>query len=592
MQAGIVIARACTLYTMNRLVTALALILCVSGCGDDDILPTDSGSDDTSSDASNDTSSDVAPDAEQDAGVEPIGPAGIPRGDGAVWYGCAPAPHVTNAALAANADFQPWIENPTTTPRPAGVTHVINPSADNCSDTGDGTEATPRCTIPAPIPAGSRVMLSGFFDGAFELRAAGTAAEPVFVFGDARFSGADGQYALTVLESSHLYIEDLTFDGSTLVGTETPHGNGAFAVSGSHHITFRRLTIRSYPEPPPRADDPTRSRFFANTSINDANHIVIADCTFEDLGFYPPTYETGKHAIGGGRNANFVWIVGNRFTEGPEDAIHLLSWRGVRSYYWIIAGNHIERMGENGVDIKTGVHNLVCANTMTEFRPVDFGSSGSDGAAVVFNNNDDPDGRAENEGPEESWMVNNHVYDTGLGFRMQSSHRTNYVVGNIIAGSELMCVEINGGSAAVIENNTIYGCGDEGIRMYNSNQETGSVRGNIVVNAELEQIRMNHSYMEGWAVDNLIFRENAEARGRRVDPTTNQIGVDPRLIAPSFEGNGNFSLAEGSPAIDQISGSTVSETFQAQFGIPLNLDMRLQARTQGNAMDLGAVESR
>ena len=42
--------------------------------------------------------------------------------------------------------------------------------------------------------------------------------------------------------------------------------------------------------------------------------------------------------------------------------------------------------GENAVDIKQSNHVIVSENTFSGYRPTDFPKSGSDGSAVVFNN--------------------------------------------------------------------------------------------------------------------------------------------------------------------------------------------------------------
>ncbi len=422
----------------------------------------------------------------------------------------------------------------------------------------------------------------GPYPGPAILTAEGTMSQPVFIHGSGTISGiADGDHAIEIAGSSHLIVDGLNFDGSTIVtGTR---GNGAFSIRGnSHHITIRNSTIHDYPDPLELADQPGRSAFFANGVIVDSDYVAIVNNSFTDIGSYPPSYETGKHIIAGGSNSDWVWIVGNEFVRGSEDAIQIrANSADSANTFWIIAGNHFESMGENAVDIKTGSHAIVSSNTACDFQPVSFANgSGSDGSAFVFNNDDG--------GPRESWLINNTVTrcsgyggtdgTANVGFRMQSESGTNYVVGNLFDQMVGRAIYIGSGSVPVVEMNTIYGPGDDGILVAFSGNPGGSVVGNIVVDvpAGTEAINLNQAYMDGWAQDNVLFDPDGPVGVRRVDGTDNLINVDPALRDPDAQ---DFTLAAGSPARGVVNPLPTSwPVFEQRYGLSIAFDIDGNAR--------------
>lgn len=505
-------------------------------------------------------------------------------GLGGGWgYVGSQIPSTANGALSAGFGYVPWGYDPMAIPVPVTNTHYVDNTAGNCADTGNGSVAVPRCSIPTDLAAGAVVQIEGGpYAGSHQVVATGTVGQPVFIHGGGVLSGiADNDHAMEVTGSSHLIIDGLEFDGSTI--TVNDRGNGAFSIGGdSHHITLRNSIVHDYPDPLELAGQPGRSRFFANGVIADADYVAIINNSFTDIGSYPPSYETGKHIIAGGSNSDWVWIVGNEFVRGSEDAIQIRANAGNDpNRFWFIAGNHFESMGENAVDIKTGNHNIVTSNRACDFRPVSFANgSGSDGSAFVFNN--------DNGGPRESWMINNLVTScsgaggtdgtVNVGFRMQSESGTNYVVGNVFDQMTGRAIYVGSGSVPVVEMNTIYNSGDDGILINHSGNPGGSVVGNVVYDAGDDSINLNQGYMEGWARDNVLYDPDGPVDTKNVDGSTNLVDVNPRLVDVD---NGDFGLGYGSPAKATLTDPPVSwGVFETLYGFSIAYDRNGQRRSE------------
>jgi len=495
-------------------------------------------------------------------------------------------PSQPNATLTANYGYGAWGYDPATIPVPDTNTHYVDNTDPDCSDAGNGTVAVPRCTIPVSLAAGDVVQIEGGpYAGSNQLTATGTAADPVFIHGDGVISGiSDNDHALEITASSHLIVDGLDFDGSTIARGD--RGNGAFSIKGgSDHITVRNSIIHDYPEPYERADRPGQSRFFTNDVVADSNYVAIVNNSFTDIGSYPPSYETGKHIIGGGTNTEWVWIVGNEFIRAAEDGIQIMASAADPNRFWIIAGNRFESMGENAIDIKTGSHNIVSSNTVCDFQPVSFDNgSGSDGSAFVFNN--------DNGGPQESWLINNRTTTcsgwggtdgtVNVGFRMQSDSGTNYIVGNLFEETVGRGMYIGSSSVPVVEMNTVYRSGDDGILVNHSGSPGGSVVGNLVYDAGDDAINLNQTYMEGWARDNLLYDPDGPVDTKHVGDATNLVDVDPLL-------GSDYVPLPGSPAFAAVSPAPVSYgVFQTRYGMSIAEDLDGMART--DPYTVGAYE--
>ncbi len=506
-------------------------------------------------------------------------------GFGAGWnYVGVQDPSADNATLTANFGYEAWGYDPATIPVPGTNTHYIDNTAANCSDSGNGTVAVPRCTIPGDLPAGSVVQIEGGpYPGPVTITASGTTSQPVFIHGGGTISGvASGDHAFEIRGSTHLIIDGLNFDGSTIVTGFA--GNGAFSISGgSERITVRNSLIHDYPDPYERTNQPGRSSFFANTFITDAQYVAIVNNSFTDIGTYPPAYETGKHLIAGGSDTAWVWIVGNEFVRGSEDAIQIRANSDADpNFFWTIAGNLFESMGENAVDVKTGSEVIIASNVACDFRPVTFANgSGSGGVAFTFNN--------DNGGPRESWLINNVTTTcsgsggtdgtVNIGFMMQSESGTNYVVGNLFDQTVSRGMWIGSSSVPVIEMNTFYAPGDDGILISYSGSPGGSIVGNIVVDppAGQDAINLNQTYMQGWARDNVLFDPDGPVGEKNVPAGANLLDIDPKLVDPD---NDDFTLAAGSPARGAVNPAPVSwGVFQSRYGFSIAFDIDGNPRT-------------
>jgi hypothetical protein len=503
-----------------------------------------------------------------------------------------PHPNLANAPLSATSSahsaspaFAVWGYDPAQISRPP-TTHIVDSSDPSCSDSNNGTPSSPFCSIPTALGPGDVLEIRGGpYTGPLTVQWSGSVDRPIFVHGAGVISGvSENRWALNLDNSTHVILDGLTFDGST-IPRDQALGNGAFAIRNSDHITIRNCVVRNYPDPSERTDRPGQSIFFVNLLIQNSNYVAITGCHFEDIGTFPPKYETGKHIIGGGSNAHFVWITANTFINGSEDAIQIRALNTMNTF-WFVSGNYVERMGENAFDIKTGEHIVLSENTATIFPTVTFANgSGSDGAAVVFN---DDDG-----GPRNSWLVNNVFFDVGVGFRMQSQAGTNYVFGNEIWGTRGNCVYIGSGSVPVIENNSLYECGLGGLRILFSGESGGSVTGNIIstVGAGEYHLQLNQRYMDDWAKGNVVYQPGGSVRvSSNVTSASNELNIDPNFLIQNAT-NRELRLAAKSVAIDLlIAPPTSLEIFSQRFGVAIDKDTGRNPRLHGSKVDAGAFE--
>ena len=514
-------------------------------------------------------------------------------------------PHKPNNLLTVTYGFQPWSFDPMAKPVPAGNSHYIDPSHPNATDTNNanGTEAKPRLTIPSSITAGSVMFIRGEHTWNAEFTAMGTELSPCFMHGDGVIVGDNTVHADAALmyeNCSYLIIDGIEFSGELL--SQTSKGNGAFFIQGgSHHVCMRNCIIHSFDDPFELTDANGvgigRSAFHATTVVRYAEHIIMANCVFSEIGRFPPVYETGNHCLAGGQDTNWIWNVDCRFADSSEDAIQIRAADTSKptNRFWMIYNADIESMGENAIDIKTGENTLIGFSDMADFpsfTPVN--GSGSDGAAIVLND--------DNGGPINTWIYNCRTYrghgrggsdgTVGVAVRCQADGGSQYIFGNVFAGSRLNAIFCSTGSAVASELNTVYKTEISGF-FYNSTANNGvpsysPLNGNIVseLNRNLSKtsgdsagLYLNQHYMETWDNKNVLHDSDGTVVNRGGTPTKN-IFANPLLKAPGLGRDADFTLQPGSPAAGILTEADLvcHKAFESVFGfmkaygIPANVD--------------------
>jgi len=469
-------------------------------------------------------------------------------------------------------------------------THYLDCSHAAATDENNlyGTPAKPRMTVPSTLPAGSVVEIHNGDYTHMGVVASGTASKPVFVRGASPENRArfvmDTEDRLVLTGSSYLIVENFEV-----------HGSKGFRIfEQTHHVSIRNCDCTGW--------DRIMFNLWPSSSIQSGemmediviyNNVLHKDC------HWPPTFETGNHALSASRSAERIWFVDNIVYNVSEDGIHLFGGggeaRGPILSYVYIGRNHIYECGENSIDIKKAYHVIVSQNEFHGLRATTWPGSGSDGSAIVLNN-DYPN--------DYFWILFNEVYDSTIGLRSQAEGE-NYVIGNIFhdiyredAGQSIgqfgmvMTFEANQKANHII-GNTIYGV-DTGITV--GNGQPYFIENNIIANLLTDDgteyfFELNDNTANGtiysvrnnvaWDTETeLYFREFLR---RPPHDTRDNINQDPLL-------DGSYMLLEGSPAIDSAIESDAYQRFYDLYGIDIRVDYNGNLRPQGDGWDMGAFE--
>lgn len=494
-------------------------------------------------------------------------------------------------------------------------THYIDNNAQNCSDSANpfGNEAKPRCTIPASIGPGSVIELHGGPYTALNLTGgiAGTAQKPIFVRGYDRNNktvitgrGTASNSTVTIQNASYVILENLSCDGSGLDGAVS---SGAFSVrSPSDHIVIRYSEMHHYPMPDFCVTKGTAcwygsvngsgstSSTYDNNPLARTSHLVWYKNNIHDNAIYPLAYETGRHGIMAESGSEHIWILENKIERSGDDGVQIFHFAGgghgpiARNIY--IGGNEVNDMGENAFDIKQSYDVVISQNKIWGFSKTSQLGAGSDGSAIVLNN-DDPSDRL--------WVIYNEIYGSNIGIRSQAKG-TNYIFGNIFhdivrypgavvpisTGNSSGCaIVVSGYAGMAIHNNTIdsVDCGISVIK----GVVPATVQNNIISNLNEPTgyaILYNTSPILN-TENNLLYNS-----GMGLKKAANLNGITGSDPVYANRASKNFSLTENSAAIDRSLFSTVVTTFSTLYGLSIAKDTAGLARPQGAAWDIGAFE--
>ncbi|MDO8954857.1 MAG: hypothetical protein Q7V63_08410 [Gammaproteobacteria bacterium] len=472
--------------------------------------------------------------------------------------------------------------------------HYIDNSSSSCTDTSNayGTEETPRCTIPITIPAGSVVELHGGPYSSLTLDGCtGTISAPIYIrgFNDTNkitFSniGADNS-AIRIINSSYIIIENIITDGGALTGASP--SNGISIRSPADHISVRESECKNYPIPDFCVDAAcwNSALWSVGAGVDGATGNVTSNIVFYNnfihnnaAETWPPPYETGRHGVMVLSGAEYVWVLGNKIDHSGDDGVQVY-WKstgvnGPPAHHVYIGNNLVDHMGENAFDIKQSYDVVISQNKIWGFQATTQLGAGSDGAAIVLNN-DDPSDRL--------WVLYNEIFDSNIGIRTQA-HGAVYIIGNVIydiiravgavvptssTGSTSGCGITAASSPNLnIINNTIDQV-DGGIYIIAVTGATYNISNNIVSN-----LNETLSYVVAYNVStpmlsiatNLFYSLNGNTALKKVTCTGCIIGKNPLFIDKP---NRDYRLGATSPAFGSGLINSTYPVFFTTYNLPL-----------------------
>ncbi len=464
-----------------------------------------------------------------------------------------------------------------------------------------GTPAAPRATIPQPIPAGSVVEIHGLYNYAsigYEIvEARGTPDAPVFIIGG---SGTTSGPAVVTrkwaVKSTYTIIENIEF---------TDRGKINFALP-THHVALRNSELHHIAG---------KIGGGGRSDSERLHHIVIYNNKIhsEDGWNLNPDRDLDNHAIKFGPYTEDVWILENVGYNNGGNFIQIGDWgdgtlasmNRARRFY--VGRNTISANRQNPIGVKQAINIIISENHLYDNQKVQSNIAGQSAISFQY-------------GPENVWILNNRIHDSNAAISGGSDSggggKNIYIIGNLIydiapppgykfnknTGWALAAMTLAGGTNRYIINNTMINI-TAGI----NTPAPGPlfIANNIIANTT----EGYHIFMEPRAsadsseiFNNIIFQENGNIEIRSANEVVNTIG----LLEVNHVAGGNMERdpqldtttwmpTASSPAVDQ--GTTagfvdgVFKRFQELYGIDIRQDIYGTPRPQGNAWDIGAVES-
>jgi nitrous oxidase accessory protein NosD len=426
-------------------------------------------------------------------------------------------------------------------------THYVNNAHAAATDTNNtkGTASRPRLTIPATLPAGAVVRVSGgpYSLGNLTWTSQGTRSRPAIIVGVGRplFQG-DGASSWIRMSGSYLIVDGIIVDGGKVeaAGTAMVLRNSeirnvdatAVVITGSGSVIYRNHVHHN-------GDS-------ENPVERDTHGVFVMPATYSTFVLENDIHHNGGDGI----------MVGSQSATEP--------W----ARYVFIGGNRIYEDRENGIDIKKSRDVVVSQNTVSGYRI----TSSSAGEAIVTHDT-----------PQRVWILNNSV-----GYSEQGIVSTG-AAGYIVAGNAIINIRHRPslpydpnsvwGAAGILTystsdsvhvNNTVWGS-DAGISFANG---TSTIMANNIVGARTE------------ATGDLLFGSES---ARKASIIANNYSGNPGFVDPNAW---DFRLLPGSEVDGQGAAHTLSQAFQALYGVPLNRDLYGATRLYEVRSSIGAAERR
>lgn len=339
----------------------------------------------------------------------------------------------------------------------AGFYYIDNthPSATDSSNTY-GTPNLPRATIPETgFASGARVEIRGgpyqwsTGDAEFDLNAAGTESNPVWIVGDGIIQGRweiTGEYCI---------VDGLRFQYNVGASKPSSFRFGGDASGDCDHICFRNVTVDGGGYE--LAGSASSCFDFLGSSGDEVNNIVLYNVTVEDYGdvnYTRTVAYSDDHAFHPGFYCNRIWFLECTVTRPAGDAIQITGNNATgeqRAQYIYVGGCDFSDTGENAVDVKSSLDVVVSGNVFHNFP----GGLGGNGTAVVIQ-------QEGGSGCDHIWVLFNDISDCYEGVRTEEVGTNIYVIGNTIrdvyskSGNSAFSTRTAGTQTSFIDN-TVYG---------------------------------------------------------------------------------------------------------------------------------------
>lgn len=494
--------------------------------------------------------------------------------------------------------------------------HYVDNTIPAARDTDNpfGTPAVPRKTIPWPLPAGSVVELHG---GPYlmpqnnmpytaYLVARGTVAAPVFIRGTSetqkiRFGAPNGYDA----GRQGPIVMGNAQDFSTYLILENLDCYNLGILAPSHHVAFRASAING--------DDWEGGIDITDwTTANAVHDVVIYNNQITHCGRWTATWDQDKEGIAVTERAYNIWILDNEisYTSGDCVQINAANTRFADIHHVYAGRNHCHHSRQSGLFVKAASDVVFSQNTIHDMRiPPDWASHGQCLGCAYSH--------------RRLWFLFNDCYDSDTGFCISHIYTGNegphYVIGNVFhniryaRGSNVddpydygFAIQIwSGGAGFYLCDNTIVNC-DRGIGTcattvphYISNNILSGLAPqarHLLFNADWlpEQLNANVTLKHLLTYPQLSINWGGILYSTW--PTflaQTGKGQDCRTGDPVFahEDAGDYSLGDGSAAINAGETPDVYDIFLAAYGLDIRTDGTGLSRPQEGAWDIGAREA-
>ncbi len=467
----------------------------------------------------------------------------------------------------------------------------------------------PRLTLPRGVlPAGTLIEIhGGVYAGAdLYLSCAGTLANPCWIRGQDSQNMPVISRTITMRESSYTILENIDFSGAS--------GPGLTLIGSSHHIALRNSRVRNK----------TYLRHTAGVIIRPNSGMMITDIvvyntSFYSLGDWTVPQDQDFHGVNAdlwGRDSTSelknIWVLASTFYNLSGNGVQINAGNWTDSYRYLhhvyIGGNIAYDNRQSGIWSKQASDVIISQNTL-HGRPLANGLQPGDGVGYQY-------------GPNNIWIIYNHIYDSNFGIRQSDTNPINvghkaYIIGNLIhnihpgpgVGYSLRDPWRRGQGIALWEggdmdryiiDNTIFDV-EGGINLIHHGP--ARIAGNIIFG-----INPGDFYIAAWQTQDVtvvgknIFYDPGQSEnfswGNRDYSTLNAFSLASGQCQGCLVSNplfvdaasNNFNLRQGSPAIDFRAEDSVYSIFQTLYGLDIRLDAGGGARPRGRQWDAGAFE--
>lgn len=474
----------------------------------------------------------------------------------------AVAVSLAGSLLATRAQAQGWTP-PIGIPAPSfGVTEQAGPATIIVQAGG---------SLPSPIPAGAVVEIRGTYtrnhEGGDAIRCSGTAAQPAFI------RGAAGSVLTGTLEvtGSYCILEKLTIR----MNTQDSRPTLLLGSGGGDHIVLRDSDIAGNPR-----GGGVGVVSYSGGTITD---IVILRNLIHDHGDVNATTDQDVHGIGIEMGQR-IWVLDNEMTRNSGDGLQVNGGQGNSGgiHHVYLGRNTSHGNKQTGLWCKQARDVVFSQNQVYGHRP--SGSSSGAGLGGQYN-------------PERVWYLYNRIWDNTVGINMasdlQSGGESHYYVGNVISGIVgtvadggwgAAALSLWGGTNVTVVGNTFY---DVPVGIASPNSKKWTIAQNVIARPRGSHFVLEGAPLSGSTRRNDLYAEAPQASG--APSCTACVTGDPLFVNPAAR---DFGPRAGSPAIDAGGAeAAVYATFQSLYGIDIRRDAAGSPRPQGNAFDIGALES-